>query len=83
VKLKKPYINMLDKALELVEKDLKRTHDYMRQHRYKLQKGEVDDTFTEYIFLHNGYEDPRKYLNVRLRNRTEELLVYYFGKALM
>ena len=39
----------------------------------------TDDTFTEYVFIYGGYEDHRRYLNVRLRNRTEELLTEYFA----
>ena len=37
--------------------------------------------FTEYIFISGGYEDHRRYLNVRLRNRTEELLDLYFTRS--
>ena len=40
-----------------------------------------DGTFTEYEFIHEGYSDKRRYLNVRLRNRTEELLGEYLMKG--
>ncbi|PZX04897.1 hypothetical protein C7437_103148 [Psychrobacillus insolitus] len=35
--------------------------------------------FTEYVFFHGGYEEHRRYLNVRLRNRVKELLSIYFA----
>lgn len=40
----------------------------------KVIKGKTDVTFTDYVFIYKGYQDHRKYLNVRLRNRTEELM---------
>jgi len=45
----------------------------------KVVKGKNDGTFTEYLFIHGGYEDCRRYLNARLRNRTEELMSVYFA----
>lgn len=40
----------------------------------KLIKRGKDNTSTEYKFIHNGYEDKRSYMNIRLRNRAEEFL---------
>lgn len=47
----------------------------------KVIKVKNDGALTEYTFMHGGYEDHRRYLNVRLRNRTEELISVYFAKA--
>ena len=80
IKLKKPYLGMIERALNHVQKDLRDTNLYLRNHKMKLEKGVSDETFTEYIFFHNGYEDPRRYLNVRLRNRSEELLSVYLAE---
>jgi len=46
----------------------------------KLLRVGLDDTTTEYTFFYGGYEQNRRYLNVRLRNRTEELLEVYLMK---
>lgn len=78
-KLKRPYIKMVDEATKLVQAELKETRIYLRRNNMKVIKGKTDDTFTEYVFFHGGYEDHRRYLNVRLRNRTEELLSMYMA----
>lgn len=74
-----PYIAFVEDVMAAVQSDLKQTHDYLRKNKMKLIKGKTEGIFTEYIFLHNGYEDSRNYLNVRLRNRTEELMNEYFS----
>ncbi len=78
-KLNKPYLNLVNRALNQIQKESKQTHDYFRRNRMKLIKGNKDELFTEYIFIYGRNEYPRRYLNVRLRNRTEELLNMYFG----
>lgn len=78
-KLKRPYLAMIAEAERLVQKDLKESRLYMRRHSMKVIKGDHDDMFTEYVFIHGGYEDHRRYLNVRLRNRSEELLGVYLA----
>lgn len=80
MKLKNPYLHMIEKALSQVQKELRDTHVYLRQNKMKLVKGKSDESFTEYIFLYNGYDDTRRYFNVRLRNRSEELLSIYLTK---
>ena len=76
-KLNRPYLSLVDEAVKQVQKELKDTHVYMRRHSMKVIRGEGDDMFTEYVFFHGGYEEHRRYLNVRLRNRVEELLSMY------
>ncbi len=78
-KLNKPYLNLINRALNQIQKESKQTHDYFRRNRMKLIKGNKDELFTEYIFIYGKNEYPRRYLNVRLRNRTEELMNMYFG----
>lgn len=72
-----PYLKMIDRAIAAVQKEMKETADYLRVNKMKLIKSDSDDTFTTYIFLYGGYEDSRRYLNARLKNRTEELLELY------
>ncbi|WP_438310756.1 hypothetical protein [Sporosarcina sp. FA9] len=77
-KLKGPYLKLIDGALELVRAEQKESNIYMRRNNMKVIKGKSDGTFTEYGFYNVGYEDHRRYLNVRLRNRTEELMSVFF-----
>ena len=79
-KLKGPYINIVENTLKLARVKLKETTTYAQNKNLKLIKKGKDGTFTEYLFIHGGHEDTRRYLNVRLRNRTEELISVYFAK---
>lgn len=80
-KLKGPYLKLIDGALKAVRADQKESNAYMRSNKLKVLRRDNDGTFTEYIFIHGGYEDKRRYLNHRLRNRTEELMNMYFAMA--
>lgn len=77
-KLKRPYIKLVDEVIKTAQAELREARNYLQRRNIKVIRGKVDDTFTEYVFLHGGYEEQRRYLNVRLRNRTEELLTAYF-----
>lgn len=76
-----PYLRLIDAAIDAVQRDNKVTADYMRVNKLRLERGEVSDTFTSYIFYSGGYSDERRYLNVRLRNRCEELLEVYLRRG--
>ena len=78
-KLKGPYFKLIEDALKIIRIELKDTNIYMKRNNMKVIKGKNDGTFTEYAFIYGGYEDQRRYLNVRLRNRTEELISVYFA----
>ncbi|WP_342538317.1 hypothetical protein MKY15_19650 [Sporosarcina sp. FSL K6-1540] len=79
LKLKGPYVNIVENTLKTVRAELKETNNYARRKNMKLIKKGKDGSFTEYAFIHNGYEDIRRYMNIRLRNRTEELINVYFS----
>lgn len=79
-KLKGPYIHIVETTLKVVRAELKEINKYARSKNMKMIKRGKDGTFTEYAFIHNGYEDKRRYMNIRLRNRTEELIGIYFAK---
>lgn len=79
-KLNRPYIAIIEAAIKLVLRDLKETKLYMRQNKYRIERGTRDEATTTYTFFFGGYEQQRRYLNVRLRNRTEELLEMYLMK---
>ena len=79
-KLNRPYIALVERAIKEVRNSLKETKLYMRENNMKVIRGKHDETATEYIFLYSGYEEHRRYLNVRLRYRTEELLEVYLTR---
>lgn len=82
-KLKRPYLELVEGAISQVQKELKETKLHMQRQQMKVIRGAKDDTFTEYVFYHGGYEDHRRYLNLRLRNRVEELIRLYLSMAEM
>lgn len=81
-KFKRPYQALIDLAIRYAENDLRDSRIYLKKNDYKLYKAEQNAEFTEYVFLYQGHEDHRKYLNLRLRNRTEELMTHYLDKGL-
>lgn len=76
-KFKSPYLSIVEIALKRVQDDIKATNIHARRNKMQVIKRTTDADFTEYLFVYGGHEDPRRYLNVRLRNRTEDLLHYY------
>ena len=80
-KLKGPYIKTVEMAVKIAQTDLKQTNIYLLRNNMKLYKKGADKDFTEYTFANGGFEDHRRYSNVRLRNRTEELLAEYLIKG--
>ncbi|WP_432354553.1 hypothetical protein [Sporosarcina sp. A2] len=79
-KFKKPYLGLVDDVSKRVHRELGNTAAYLRANNMSVVKGKTDDIFTEYVFMHDQQQDCRRYLNVRLRNRTEELLTQYLQK---
>ncbi|PID14444.1 hypothetical protein CSV63_13045 [Sporosarcina sp. P34] len=79
-KLKSPYLNLIDETMNTISADLRTTALYLQKHKMRVIRHSTDELFTEYVFLHDGYQDMRRYLNVRLRNRSEELLNLYIRK---
>lgn len=82
-KLKGPYVQLIEGSLKTIRFELKNTNIYLRRNDMKVVRGKNDGTFTEYILIYGGYEEHRKYLNVRLRNRTEELISAYFERVIL
>ncbi len=80
-KLKGPYFKLIDEALKQIRIESKETNIYLKRNNMQVVKGKNDGTFTEFAFIRGGYEDRRRYLNIRLRNRTEELISVYFAKV--
>lgn len=81
-KLKKPYQDLVEKALIRVQKDLTEVRNYLRMEKMKVSEIGRDETFTMYCFIYKGYEEHHNYFNPRLRNKTEELLAYYLLQSI-
>lgn len=80
-KLKQPYLKLVEQTIQYVQKELANTKRYLRKNQLQVLRGERDDLFSEYIFMHQRVQDSRRYSNIRLRNHVEELLSYYLTKA--
>ncbi len=80
-KLKAPYVELLDRAIEQARGDLAETIEWMRANGMKVRRGSKDGNFSEYVFCHGGYEDHRRYLNIRLKNAVEDQLRFYLTAA--
>lgn len=78
-KLPRPYLELLERADKQVQQELKEVHEIIRKEGVKVVRGKGDELFTEFIFYHQGYEEHRRYLNVRLRNQVEEYVRTYLG----
>ncbi|MCJ8005962.1 hypothetical protein ACFFF5_05505 [Lederbergia wuyishanensis] len=77
LKLKKPYLELIEETMKAIQKDLAAVKRYLYKNNIKVERLKSDDAFTMYMFVYKGYEEEHNYFNPRLRNRTEELLRYY------
>lgn len=78
-KFKNPYLKIIEQVEKRVKENLKQTNACFRQNRMKLIKVGSDRDFTEYQFVYGSHQENRRYSNIRLRNRTEELMSEYFA----
>ncbi|AZV60935.1 hypothetical protein [Peribacillus frigoritolerans] len=77
-KLKRPYSELVEHILKVVQDELAEVRRYLRKENIKVSQIKRDESFTMYRFLYKGYEEHHNYFNPRLRNKTEDLLCYYF-----
>ena len=76
-KLKKPYIEWIQKTMLLIQKELSEVKRFLRENRIQVNQMKSDDAFTLFLFLYKGYEEYHNYFNPRIRNNVEELMKYY------
>ncbi|MBM7586463.1 hypothetical protein JOC86_003015 [Bacillus pakistanensis] len=76
-KLKRPYMELIEETMKVIQQELSGIKREMRVRRMKVERVQTDDAFTMYMFLYKGYEEHHNYFNPRLRNRVEDLLRYY------
>ena len=81
-KFKEPYLKIIEQAEKRVKEKLKQTNIRFHSDNMKLIKVGSDGDFTEYQFVYGRHQENRRYLNIRLRNRTEELMSEYLASDL-
>lgn len=82
VKFTSPYQSVIKMAVNSVHRDLTATHLYFKENRLRLVNDGNDGMFTSYIMFDGNNQYRRKYMNYRLRNRSEELLgLYLMGQS--
>ncbi|WP_409303941.1 hypothetical protein [Peribacillus sp. SCS-155] len=77
VKIKEPYLGLIEASMKAVQLDLKVARDYMRNNNMKIAEIKRDEDFTMFSFLYKGYDEHHNYFNHRLRNKCKELLTHY------
>lgn len=77
LKLKRPYLKIVESAIEMIHKDLKTSEMYLLRNSMKVYKWKKDNDSTTYVFQSKGVEDHRKLLNVEIKEKCEELLGAY------
>ena len=77
LKLKRPYLQIVETAIEKISKDLKTSEMYLLRNSMKVYKWGSDSDSTTYIFQSRGKEDHQKLLNEEIKNKCEELLGAY------
>lgn len=80
IKLKDPYLNLIDEVMKKIQLQLKQIKLDMKRQKMKLHKLNQDEAFTMYAFLFNGYEEHHNYFNPRIRNKVNDMLMYYLVK---
>jgi hypothetical protein len=54
MKLKHPYLNMLEDTMMAILKDRRKARDYMKEKNMKVHKISQDENFTMYSFINKG-----------------------------
>lgn len=80
-KLKQPYLNLIEKAMKMVQTELSTVKRYMKTQQIKVFEQKRDQAFTMYTFLYKGYEEQHSYFNPRIRNKVQDLLEFYLLHA--
>jgi hypothetical protein len=82
-KLKKPYLQLVEETLKVIQKEMAEVKWLMREKQLKVEEIRRDEAFTTFMFLYKGYEEHHNYFNPRIRNKVQELLEYYLFRRHM
>ncbi|WP_093072269.1 hypothetical protein [Salisediminibacterium halotolerans] len=78
LKIKEPYIRLIEAALEKLSTHMYRTKWEMKQADLQVQLQRMDSTFSEYSIFFRGYVVTAKYLNPHLRNQVSRMIEQLF-----
>ncbi|SDZ59019.1 hypothetical protein SAMN05421736_11982 [Evansella caseinilytica] len=81
LKLKDPYIRLLEKTLHHISKELYSIKVSMRSLGLKVQLNNHDDTFSEYTIFFRGYVLTAKYLNAHLKTLVSKQISGLFTQG--
>ncbi|WP_394583202.1 hypothetical protein [Cytobacillus firmus] len=79
-KLKQPYLDLVEETMKVIQSELSEVKRYMNKNQLKVQEIKRDEAFTMFMFLYKGYEEHHNYFNPRIRNKVQELMIYYLIK---
>lgn len=79
-KLKKPYLELIEETLKVIQGELSQVKQYMKQNKLQVIETKRDDAFTMYMFIYKGYEEHHNYFNPRIRNKVQEIMETYILK---
>ncbi|WP_175988292.1 hypothetical protein [Bacillus sp. Marseille-Q1617] len=82
-KLKRPYLELIEETMKVIQGELAYVRKYMRTNKMKVERLQSDDAFTMYMFLYKGYEEHHNYFNPRLRNKVEDLMRHYLFRRFL
>ncbi len=77
-KLKKPYLELIERTMKNIQKELAEVKKYMKKNKLQVSETKRDEAFTMYVFMYKGYEENHNYFNPRIRNKVQELMESYF-----
>ena len=78
LKIKEPYVHLLESALFTLSRRLHRTKWKMKQAGITVHPHQCDETFSEYNIFFRGYVVTAKYLNTDLRDRVSQNIEQIF-----
>lgn len=79
-KLKKPYLELIEETMRTVQNELAKVKSYLKKNNLKVEEINRDEAFTMFLFIYHGYEEQHNYFNPRIRNKVQELMLYYLFK---
>ncbi|TMW73348.1 hypothetical protein [Alteribacter natronophilus] len=74
LKLKDPYIRLLERTIHMIGRELSLTKMRMKKIGLKVELNSRDDTFSEYTIFFRGYAMTAKYMNAHLKNQVAETI---------
>jgi hypothetical protein len=82
IKIKEPYILLVEETLKKVRSDLKAVKEKMKELDIKVfSQRRVDEMFVEYPYFAHGYSGTMKYWDAALRFASTKRLKQYFRKG--